>query len=127
MHACRCASNISLGGFSSGALVFQRDMFLDLPLVTDIVSLQKFRQARIDKALLKANNKRIRHEFKVNDYIYFHNKHNASDKLKPVWTGPCKILQVHTNNTVTIQRDANIEERMSIRRIKPSKAAAPQP
>ena len=41
MHACQCASNGMIGSLSSGALAFQQDMFLDIPLIGDIVALQK--------------------------------------------------------------------------------------
>ena len=120
-HACRSTSNSALGGFSSGALVFNRDMHLDIPIVADILSLQKLRQAKIDLRLLQANAKRTRHEFKVNDLVYVHNRHKSSEKLKPVYDGPFPIIQVHTNNTCTVLRKRNVEERITIRRLKPQK------
>ena len=55
MHACRCAPNTSLGNFTPGALVFQRDMLLDLPLVADLLTLTQHRQVLIDHHLLCAN------------------------------------------------------------------------
>ena len=88
MQATRCVSNTALGGSSPGALVFNRDMFLDLLLSADILTLQKLRQAKINLRLLRANAKRIPHEFKLHDKAYVHNAHTASDKLKPVWSGP---------------------------------------
>ena len=117
MHAHRCASNSTLGNYSAGALVFQRDMFLDIPLISDILTLTKHRQALIDQRLLRANRKRRRHEFKVNDYVYVRaiRKH----KLDLTYIGPFKILQVHTNNTVTILR-GQVHERINIRHLKPA-------
>jgi transposase InsO family protein len=47
MHACRCATQSSLGNHSSGAIAFHRDMFLDIPLLADIIYIQK-----TDKQLL---------------------------------------------------------------------------
>ena len=117
MHACRCAPNTSLGNFSPGALVFQRDMFLDLPLVTDLLTLTQHRQALIDRRLLRANARRIRHEYKVNDLVYLR-IHAPDSKLSLVRTGPFPILQVHMNNTVTMKRGP-IHERISIRHIMP--------
>ena len=121
MHATRCVSNTALGGYSPGALVFNRDMFLDIPLIADILTLQNIRQAKIDLRLLRANAKRIPYEFKLHDKVYVHNAHTASDKLKPVWSGPFTIRQVHTNNTVTLQRPNGVIERITIRRLKPAK------
>ena len=43
MHATRCISNTALGGYSPGALVFNRDMFLNIPLIADILTLQRGR------------------------------------------------------------------------------------
>jgi hypothetical protein len=49
MHATRCAANSGLGGFSPGALAFHRDMYLDIPLLADMVALQANRQDIIDR------------------------------------------------------------------------------
>ena len=114
------------GNFSSGALVFNRDMFLDIPIIADILTLQQYRQTKINHRLMKANSKQIRHEFKVDDLIYIHNRHNAANKMKPIYAGRFPILQVHTNNTVTVRRKRNIVERITIRRLKPSKRRVDQ-
>lgn len=119
MHACRCSPNSALGNFSPGALVFQRDMFLDIPLISDIITLTKLRQAKIDQRLLKANARRSRHEYTVDQQVFVKIP-NRDSKLSLVRTGPFPILQVHTNNTVTIQRGP-IHERISIRHLKPYK------
>jgi hypothetical protein len=120
MHACRAASSGALSGLSLGAVVFRRDMHLDIPLIADILTLQNNRQVQIDGRLHRENQRRRRHEYLVGHKIYVHNKNTSSDKLKPIFSGPFSILQVHTNNCVTIQRGPNIQERVSIRRIKPS-------
>ena len=39
MQALRCIPNTSLGNYSPGMLVFQHDMFLNLLLITDIITL----------------------------------------------------------------------------------------
>ena len=117
----RCAANTSLQGMAPGALVFGRDMNLNIPFITDILSLSANRQMQTDLRLMRANSKRIRHEYSVGDQVYVFNHLDTRDKLKPAWIGPYPILRVHTNNTVTIQR-GQVHERMSIRRIKPVKA-----
>ena len=48
MQALHCTPNTSLGNYSPGAMVFQRDMFLNLPLITDIVTLTFQCQPQID-------------------------------------------------------------------------------
>ena len=41
MYAHRCSPNTSLGFYSPGALVFQRDMLLDIPLIANIHTLTR--------------------------------------------------------------------------------------
>ncbi len=117
MHALRCNPVITLGNYSPGALVFNRDMFFNLPLVADILTLTQNRQALVDQRLLRANARRTRHEFRVQDMVFVNipDRHN---KLNLVRRGPFPIIQVHTNNTVTLQRGP-IQERISIRHLTP--------
>ena len=122
MHACRCAANGTLGNISSGAMAFHRDMFLDIPLIADILTLQKNRQALIDNRLLKANASRISHDYQVGEAVLKKSVLGFSDKLEPSFTGPYKIERVHTNGTVTIRLSPLHTERINIRRIKPYKS-----
>ena len=119
MHAIRCASTSALQGMSPGGLVFRRDMFLDLPLTADILTLQAHRQDLVDQRLLRANAKRIRHDYAVNEQVLKKRHRDLSDKLQPIWDGPYTITTVHTNGTVTIRLDDHTSERINIRRIKP--------
>ena len=41
MHACHCASTSALSGYSPGALTFGRDMYLNIPLLVDILTLKR--------------------------------------------------------------------------------------
>ena len=119
MHACCCAPNTSLGNFPPGTLIFQHGMFLNLPLVTDLLTLTQHCQALIDCYLLHANARHIHHEYKVNDLVFLR-VHAPDSKLSLICTGPFPILQVHTNNTVTVKRGP-IHEWISIHHIIPFK------
>ncbi|KAG7360644.1 hypothetical protein IV203_035743 [Nitzschia inconspicua] len=103
MHACRCASSGAIGDLSPGALAFHRDMLLDIPMQTDITVLTTNRQGMIDRNLLKANAKRIKHDYAVDEKVLKQVSLGFSDKLKPSYTGPYRITTVHTNGTVTIE------------------------
>ena len=92
---------------------------MDIPLVADILALQEKRQELIDKRLLKANAARISHDFSVNEEVLKKNHLGLSDKLKPAFSGPYWIAQVHTNGTVTIRLTPHETERINIRRIEP--------
>ena len=119
MKACRCATNGTLGHYTSGALAFKRDMLMNIPLVLDIIALQNKRQELIDKRLLKANASQISHDFKFDEEVLKKRHLGLSDKLQPSFEGPYQITRVHTNGTVTIRTSPNTTERISIRRVKP--------
>ena len=119
MHACRCACSSSLNHHSPGALAFGRDMFLDIPLIADIIAIQNNRQLLVDKRLLRANASRIRHDYAVGDLVWKRNHLGFSDKLMPSVSGPYPIERVHTNGTVTIRLSNTVLERINIRRIRP--------
>ena len=79
--------------------------------------LQKIRQARIDKRLLRANASRIPHDFKVGEQVFLRWLHESKNKAKPAWKGPFPITRVHANNTVTVELRPGVTDRVSIRRI----------
>ena len=93
-------------------------MHLNVPIVTDIVSLSHNRQLQTDLRVERENQRRSRHECKVGDVVCINNHHSSGNKLKPPWLGPHPILQVHTNNSVTVQR-GQVHERITIHRVKP--------
>ena len=119
MRAMRCAASTSLDGVSPGSLVFGRDMLLNVPIVTDIVSITKNRQLQTDLRLERENARRSQHDYEVGGFVYVDNHFSSADKLKTVWLGPYKILRVHTNGTLTLER-GQVHERLSIRRCKPA-------
>jgi transposase InsO family protein len=102
---------------SPGALVFHRDMILDIPVVADLELLRQQRQALIDQQLIRENRKRISHDYRPGDNVLL--KTYRPNTLEERTTGPFAIIEVHTNGTVTIQRNAHVIERINIRRLKP--------
>eukprot|EP00536_Pseudo-nitzschia_multiseries_P003502 jgi/Psemu1/64177/estExt_Genemark1.C_540102 len=111
MHALCCNPISTLRNLLPGALVFNCNMLLNIPLHADIMTLTKHRQAQIDKCLIHANRKHTKHKFTVGHGVA-DNIHNRN-KLDLVHKGPYPILQAHTNNTVTICRGLEYE-RISI-------------
>ena len=100
-----------------GGLVFHRDMVLNIPLISDLQSIQTNRQLLIDKRLIEANRKRFNYDYAVNDQVL--KLVYQPNKLDPRAVGPYRVVQVHTNGTVTIQLTPLTTERINIRRIKP--------
>ena len=119
MHATRCASHSSLNHYSPGGLAFRRDMYLDIPLIADLITLNNLRQQGIDRRLLEANAKRKHHEFTVGQRVLKRRNLKASDKLLSTYRGPYTIVQVHTNGTVTLQLNQHVRERINIRKLVP--------
>ena len=62
MHATHCASHQALQNLTPGSFAFCRDMFFNLPLLTDIMALQNTRQQLVDSRLLEENSSRIKHD-----------------------------------------------------------------
>ena len=83
----------------------------------DFELIRQRRQALIDKNLLRANAKRIDHDYQPGQLVL--KVSDASRKLDPSAIGPYTIEQVHTNGSVVIRINADLTERINIRRLKP--------
>ena len=115
-YACRACVHTTLGQ-SPGAIVFQRDMLLNIPLVADLQMMQQHRQAVVDRNLLAANARRVDHDWRIGDQVYLVADDGA--KLAPKLTGPYDIVLVHANGNCTIRRAPTVLERVNIRRLCP--------
>ena len=116
MHAMRVNVSTTLGS-SPGALVFGRDMFLDVPLEADWLEIQKRRRQLVNESLRRANMKRRTYDY-VQGQDVLKKLHNPT-KLGERTEGPFPITQVHTNGTVTISLRPEVTERINIRRVIP--------
>jgi hypothetical protein len=104
-------------GISPGALVFHRDMLIDVPFVSNLLLLRDKRQAVIDYNLRRENNKRRNFDYQVGQQVL--EVLSESDKLGDKTKGPYTVDQVHTNGTITIRRQPHLQERINIRRVRP--------
>ena len=104
-------------GVSPGALVFHRDMILDLPFVADLLLLRDKRQALIDYNLRRENQARRNFDYQVGGYV-LETIHNPT-KLGQRFKGPYRIEQVHANGTITIRRTPHVTDRVNIRKFRP--------
>ena len=120
VHAMRTTVHSTLQQ-SPGAIVFHRDMLLDVPFIADLMVLRDKRQALIDYNLRKENNKRRSYDYQPGQYAW--KKVFKPDRMEERLVGPFRILHVHTNGTITLRIDNNITERINIRRCEPYLAA----
>jgi transposase InsO family protein len=116
MHAMRASVHTTLGG-SPGSLVFNRDMFLNIPLIADWHAITQRREQLVNENLRRANKKRRRFDYAPNQQVL--KKLHAPTKLGERTSGPFNIREVHTNGTITIQLRPGVTERINIRRVIP--------
>jgi hypothetical protein len=115
-HAMRAATHRTLN-VSPGAIVFHRDMMLNVPLIAELITLRDRRQQLIDYNLQRANAKRRFHDYQVGDLVS--DLAIRPSKLDPRASNRFRIVQVHTNGTVVIERRPGVLERINIRRLRP--------
>jgi hypothetical protein len=111
MHAMHAGTHSTLGS-SPGSLVFNRDMFLYIPLIADWHAFTKQREHLVNKNLMRENRKRRRHDYAVNQRV-LKKRHNPT-KLGPWTSGPYRVSQTHVNGTVTIELQHGVTERVII-------------
>jgi transposase InsO family protein len=92
MRALRSAASTSLQGVAPGALVFGCDMLLNIPIVTDIISISENRQLQTDLRFERENCKCSAFDYQVDGMVYVNNHFSSADKAKLAWVGPFRIL-----------------------------------
>ena len=102
VHAHRSAVNSTLQ-CSPGSLVFGRDMFVDVPLIADLVAIRNQRQLIIDKNLIRHNRKRYDYHFRVGEWVMVVKKDWDKYKMKERLKGPYQIIKTRTNRTVRLR------------------------
>ena len=95
-------------------------MILPIPSNVNWQELFKCKQRLITQNNERENLSRKDHDYKVGQWILILNKNHHKGKLEPTVLdeGPWHITRVHTNGTVTLNRN-NYSERINIRRNRP--------
>jgi hypothetical protein len=117
-HAMRAGKHSTLGS-SPGSLVFNRDMFLNIPLIADWHAITQKREHLIHENLIQENQKRRQYDYLPGQCIL--KKRWKPHKLDARTSGPYRVLQTHVNGTVTIELRPVVSERLNIRRVIPYK------
>jgi hypothetical protein len=116
MHALRANVGTTIGS-APGALVFGRDMFINLPLIADWHMIATRREQFVNDRLQRQNAKRRRYDYTVGQRVL--KKLHKPTKLGDRTEGPYNVTQVHVNGTVTILLRPGVTERINIRRVIP--------
>ena len=116
MHAMRTNVSTALGS-SPGSLVYNRDMFLDVPLQADWQLIRTRREHLVNENLRRQNAKRRSYDYVQGQKAL--KKLHKPTKLGLRTEGPYEVKQVHTNGTLTIQLRQGVTERINIRRLIP--------
>eukprot|EP00957_Ditylum_brightwellii_P011549 873264-Ditylum_brightwellii.AAC.1 len=88
-HATRCAVSRALE-VSPEALIFQWDMFFNLPIIADLITIRDKRQVMINENLRRQNLKCREWNYMVGQDVLI--KEVDPNKLQPRAHGPCTIV-----------------------------------
>jgi hypothetical protein len=100
-------------GSSPGNLIFNRDMFLNIPLIANGHAITQKCEHLINENLIRENPKQKRYSYVPNQKVL--KKRHKTCILAQKTSGPYKILQKHVNGTLTVE----LSERINIRRAIP--------
>ena len=116
MHVLRCEVNHTMQK-SPGALVFRRDILMDVPLIADLDAIRGRRQQLIDDNLIRLNKKRADHNYSVNDIFLL----RVADpvKMEDIFTGPYRIAKVFVNGRIDLELEPTTVRRSSISKVVP--------
>jgi hypothetical protein len=116
MHAMRAGIHSTLGS-SPGSLTYNRDMFLNIPLIPDWHAITQRRKHLINKNLIRENQKRCCYDYVPQQRVL--KKKWKTRKLGERTSGPYRVLQTHVNGTLRTELKPGVSERLNIRRVIP--------
>ncbi len=117
MHTMRAGIHSTLGS-SPGSLTFNRDMFLNIPLIADWHAITQRREHLINENPIRENKKNDVATTMSLNKGYLRKKWKPR-KLGERTSGPYRVLQTHVNGTLTIELRQGVSERINISRVIP--------
>jgi transposase InsO family protein len=115
-YAIRATHHTMLNA-SPAQVVFGRDMLFPVQYIANWAGIGQRKWQQMEKDNQRENQKRINHDYKVNDLVLIR-RDEIQQKLAKPTSGPYRIIQVFVNGTVMLQRN-NTRERINIRRLIP--------
>ena len=112
MHTMRAGAHSTLGS-SHGSLVFNRNMFRNIPLIANWHVITKKQEHLVNENLMCENKKCCRHNYAIDRRVL--KKWYKSTKLGPQTSGPYRVAQTHVNGTLTKELRQGVTELINIR------------
>ena len=103
-------------GSSPESLVFDKDMFLQGPLIADWTAITMKQEHLVNENLMCENRCQRQYDYQPLQKVL--KKNTNPRKLGERTSGPYLIEQAHTNGTITIQLNDSPSEQINIRRFK---------
>ncbi len=102
MHAMRAAIHSTLGS-SPGSLTFNRDMFLNIPLIADWHTITQRREHLMNKNIIRENQKHRRYDYVTQQRVLEKKMEALQVRQKNQWTiqSPTDTCKWYTHNRVT--------------------------
>jgi hypothetical protein len=100
---------------SPGSLVFNRDMFLNIPLIANWHAITQKREHLIHENLIQENQKRRQYNYLPKQHIL--KKHWKPRELDKRHSGLYRVLKTHVNGTVTTELRPGVSGRLNIWRV----------
>jgi hypothetical protein len=119
MFAIRATFHTTLQA-TPAQLVFGRDAIMNTKFEANWHLIKNNKQKLIQINNKKENNKRLYHEYKVNDRVLSESKPSLAKFGQAIWDGPYEIVKVNDNGTVRLRKGI-VTETINIRKIKPYK------
>jgi hypothetical protein len=118
MPSAWCEWYICMPGMTPGGIIFNHDMFLNIPLLMDFTILQHKRQIVVDNNLYCTNRSHHHHDYQPGDECLALDP-TATSKLDTLYLGPFYIVNTHVNGTTTIQHTPHVTDHLNIQQICP--------
>ena len=122
VHITRCAFNQTMHT-SPGALIFQRNMLFDIPIIADLEAVWNKRQLLVDTNLIRSNKRRIHYNYQPGQRVMVVTEDPT--KLQQRTHGPYLIQRIFTNGTVELQLNADNSTTVNIRKLVPIRNQRP--
>lgn len=119
MFAIRATFHTTLQA-TPAQLVFGRDAIMNTKFEANWHLIKTNKQKLIHINNKKENNKRLYHEYKVNDRVLSESKPSLAKFGQAIWEGPYVIVKINDNGTVRLRKGI-VTETINIRKIKPYK------